>query len=126
MGCLYDEFDKIGNLCYLNAWKRAKESETLELFEFNPRNKSHLYVLKVSSIMCENYGYELFVHIGWIRGLFLKYKTKIKFKIIPKTNLAWVNLSWFSCKSFCNYIEKESKINLSDIYEAYYERSKIN
>ena len=121
---LYDEYDKIANLCAINIWKRAKHQAVLNIYNFNPKDKSHWYILKVGEVICEIYGYKLNLKIGIIQSLILKYKTKIKFKRINKLDTSKENS--FNCEDFCNYMNENFGNVLPDIYKCYYERNFIN
>ena len=45
-----NNYDKVLNTLYINLYTLSKDSDIIELKNFNYKNKAHLVVLKVASI----------------------------------------------------------------------------
>ena len=100
-----NNYDKVLNTLYINLYTLSKDSNIIELKNFNYKNKAHLVVLKVASILASLCNKKIKCNISFLNYLYIK-----KF---------YKNIKIKRGKHFS--IDKDCDTLISDI-EQYYEK----
>lgn len=121
------EYDGLVGLTMLNLYSMSKELEVIRLFNFNPKNKEHLYVLRVALMARDIYQFPIEVELsGW--ALFkLNWKLRKGFNRVHKIRRGEYRGIWTD--KMLDFMRPDGlqrlgeDFSFADIYEAYYEGS---
>ena len=101
------------NSAFIGLWSRVQD-EQLRFVDFNGRDKGHLCVLKLATMIREVYGFDVIVKVGRIKGWFLRKWYKLNFFAQPKM------AKGISIEGYVKLIEDTYGQNcLADYYNAF-------
>lgn len=108
--------DDLVNTAVINLFTLGKETNELNLFNFNRRDPRHLALIHITSLVKDIAGYKVSVHGSFITYLWIKWKFR-KLKGIGNTKKATVDM-----EDFIKHIEDayEAPNAFSHIYRDYY------
>ena len=124
---LYREYDGLINLTMINLYSLSKELGVIRLFEFDPKNKEHLFVLRVALIAREVYQFPVEIGVNWWQGLKLNWKMRVEFEPIKCISRKEYRGIWVD--KMLNFMRPDGEkriggdFSFADIYKAYYEGS---
>ena len=109
-------YNQLSEICLINLYTLSKEKEKIELKDFSFKNKQHLFLLNITSILHNLYGYEIFLETNFLE--FAKYKihTKHSKSIHRKTKLE----NGINIENFLNHIADAQKVD-RDIWNKIYD-----
>lgn len=124
---LFREYDGLVNLTLINLYSMSKELGVIRLFDFDPKNKEHLFVLRVAIIARDIYQFPIEVGVNWWNGVKLNRKVSRIFDKVGRIGPNECRGIWvgkmldFMRPDGINHIGED--FSFADIYEAYYEGS---
>ena len=122
----YKEMDNVVQATLVNLYTLSKDIEEIRIYDFDNKNKNHLYLLSVANMASTLFNFPVKIKMNKIKLQFLKWKHPNLYKNIQKCDEAFS----FSAKTLLEDMQKmfiphfNSEWAYSDIYEAYYERKR--
>ena len=109
-------YNQLSEICLINLYTLSKEKGKIELKDFSFKNKQHLFLFNIASILHNLYGYEIFLEAKFLE--FAKYKiyTKHSKFIHRKTKLE----NGINIENFLNHIADAQKVD-RDIWNKIYD-----
>lgn len=125
---IYHEYDKIVAEAVGRMIGLSLKEQTINLLNFDRKNKEHLFVLQIATMISGIYKYEIKVQTNWWNIICLKFKNRKMAKIKRiKKNEDGINTSKFV--KLITPINNEllgENFSVSEIYKVYYERKNKN
>ena len=128
---IYRIYDSAVGLTMLRLCSAAKDEGVIRLVSFNPKNKEHLFLLRVAMLARDIYGIPIEVDGSRWSIFWLNQKIKKRFEKIKRysqpSDFYHFNVIWVP--TFLDTIRNDIKeqfgdsLNFADIYNAYYEGS---
>lgn len=124
----YREYDGLVGLTMLNLYSAAKESQAINLFGFDRKNKEHLYLLRIAYYVRDLYNYEIRISNSWWDIFCLNWKNRKGFKPVKK--IKGNPTCSISVTKMLDLMRPDGiarigeNFSFADIYEEYYERKK--
>ncbi len=118
---LYNDYDKMAQICFINIWGMSKDKQEIVLTNFDVTRKDHLCVLKIAGSISQVYNFPVTIELGLFRSLKAKRMTGEKFyhkKNIKDTSGA------IDVQNMIEFMENSNNLSgiFSKIYEEFYER----
>lgn len=124
---LYREYDGLIGLTLLNIFLVAKDSEVIQLTDFDKKDINHLYVLRVALLARDIYGFPVEIKDSWWNVFCLNRKIKKNFGKIKRFKQP--KDEPISIKHLLEIMKKDGILHIgenftfADIYNQYYEGS---
>lgn len=110
------EYDNFMNKTLVNLYSLGKRNNNiLILKDFNPDNIEHLYLLEVSKVTRTFFNYQIILNMPFYK--------KIKKKILWKEKTKRKVPNGIDINDFLTFTKNGEKIDIKDIYKAFYEKN---
>ena len=122
------EYDGLINLTLTNLYTIGKKDKIIYLYDFNRKNKEHLYILQVAMLARDIFGFELRLGCSWINMFIINMKIRKHFKKIKRIRYS-DEYKGVKVQDILELMRPDAIARLgnyftfSDIYTQYYEGS---
>lgn len=124
----YREYDGLVGLTMLNLYSAAKDTQTMNFFGFDRKNKEHLFLLRVAYYVRDLYSYEIKIDNSWWDVFCLNWKNRKGFKSVKR--MKDNPICGISVPGILDLMRPDGiarigeDFSFADIYEEYYEGKK--
>lgn len=121
------EYDGLVGLTLLNLYSMSRELSVIRLFGFNPKNKEHIYILRIALMARDIYHFPIEVELSGWKLFKLNWKLRKGFGRIHKIRRGEYCGIWVD--KMLDFMRPDGiqrlgeDFSFADIYEAYYEGS---
>ena len=85
---LLDNYDEIINITMVNIYTLTKEKGTIIISDFDRKNRDHLFVIRVTLMAKDVYGFPLKMRCGFWDWIILNWKMRKLSRFIPRDNVS--------------------------------------
>lgn len=115
-------YNQLSEICLINLYTLSKEKGKIELKDFSFKNKQHLFLLNIASILHNLYGYEIFLEAKFLELIKYKIHTKHSKFIYRKAKLD----KGINIENFLNHIADAQKVDRNiwnKIYDEFFKEN---
>lgn len=120
---IYDLYDELCTICYINLFSKAMSENAINLKEFNIKDENHLFVFEIANLVSLNCKYPIHIdakfidrfRLYWRKRKATKFFKKMKNSKIDRTVNDLLEHMYINCKLTDDNI-------FTKIYEAYYKK----